>query len=216
MRKRRPREETRAIVLEEAHRVVREEGLPEGIAYRLNDSLSALGLTTGAAYNIWDSQDDFRVDLSVRVAETVDWVSLDAVRERLDQLPTDLDCEEYCHQLGQLYFQHFSQRPEFFLGLYFGSVDAPSEELAAALRQGQVAIGDAVRGMVDRVFERYGAKFHDPADLSTVIDAVVAALQGLALQPGPTSPANVNDGSLFGNFFASMMANVSDCASTVG
>ncbi len=65
---RRTAEDTRRLILEAAIQMLLERGATAGVQHiRLQEVLRSVGLTTGAAYRIWDDQDDFHRDLAVEM-----------------------------------------------------------------------------------------------------------------------------------------------------
>jgi AcrR family transcriptional regulator len=63
---RRTADETRTLILEAAIQLLLERGVTAGVQHvRLQEVLRTVGLTTGAAYRIWNDQDDFHRDLAV-------------------------------------------------------------------------------------------------------------------------------------------------------
>jgi AcrR family transcriptional regulator len=63
---RRTAEDTRRLILEAGIQMLLERGATAGVQHiRLQEVLRSVGLTTGAAYRIWDDQDEFHRDLAV-------------------------------------------------------------------------------------------------------------------------------------------------------
>jgi AcrR family transcriptional regulator len=64
--KRRSAEQTRQLLLDTAVQILHEKGPAAGVLHvRLSDVLTRTGLTTGAAYRLWDNQQDFHDALAV-------------------------------------------------------------------------------------------------------------------------------------------------------
>ena len=64
--KRRSAEQTRQLLLDTAVQILHEKGPAAGVLHvRLSDVLARTGLTTGAAYRLWDNQQDFHDALAV-------------------------------------------------------------------------------------------------------------------------------------------------------
>lgn len=64
--KRRSAEQTRQLLLDTAVTILHEKGPAAGVLHvRLTDVLSRAGLTTGAAYRLWDNQQEFHDALAV-------------------------------------------------------------------------------------------------------------------------------------------------------
>ena len=64
--KRRSAEQTRQLLLDTAVTILHEKGPAAGVLHvRLTDVLARTGLTTGAAYRLWDNQQDFHDALAV-------------------------------------------------------------------------------------------------------------------------------------------------------
>jgi AcrR family transcriptional regulator len=64
--KRRSAEQTRQLLLDTAVQILHEKGPAAGVLHvRLSDVLARAGLTTGAAYRLWDNQQEFHDALAV-------------------------------------------------------------------------------------------------------------------------------------------------------
>lgn len=121
------------MILDKAREIVAEQGCPEGVELRLRLVLEELGLTTGAAYNIWENQQHFQEDLAYELAINFDWAS--PITTDLDLDPFNRPLDEVV-RLGNSYFNYFVSTNRFFVLLRFWGVAEISEAMQIAIRSG--------------------------------------------------------------------------------
>lgn len=84
---RRTGEQTRALLLRAGMQMLLERGVSAGVQHiRLQDVLRRAGLTTGAAYRLWNDQADYHRDLAVAMVRMRVAGPADAIRARVDEL----------------------------------------------------------------------------------------------------------------------------------
>lgn len=138
MNQRNPRSITRLRILAEAHMMLLTAGMPEAIGVRLADALARLGLTTGAAYNIWDSQTRFREDLTLHMASHQSPPTSEG-EPSVSSLIEDSDLDET--DAVKVLLAHCVRRletaPDHALNYYLATIREPSAELVAAIETAQ-------------------------------------------------------------------------------
>ena len=106
------------LLLETARQVMLEDGLPEGTNIKLTSVLEKAGLTTGAAYQVWKSQQVFQEDLALYIAREFEWARPNGDRGALrDMLADDPSLEVGVRRAALYYYDAIVNRPEFLLSL---------------------------------------------------------------------------------------------------
>lgn len=180
---RRSREETRQFLLETGRQVMLEEGLPEGTNIKLTSVLERAGLTTGAAYQLWKSQQLFQEELALFVAKEFEWARPNTDPDKLRALAVGRpDLTEGTRRVAVFYWDAFVSRPEFLMILHFWGVRTPRPELSDAIREGYDIVHNGLLEMFDRTLEFYGLKFREPYTGNDMAVAMTAATEGLVLR----------------------------------
>lgn len=178
-RSRRSKEDRRQQILDKGRKMVIERGTLERIDIRLRDVLDALKLTTGAAYNIWENQEAFRMDLAAEVARNVSFASLASSdpTPNLDQPPLD-----EVRRMGAEYFEIFVDGDDFFAALHFWGVKELSEVVATAIREGYTANRNEWIEFFAAGLAWAGLEMSDDFGLEDLATAVTMITEGAALR----------------------------------
>jgi hypothetical protein len=170
---------TRVAILERAQEMYVDRELVHGDE-RLSAVLEDLGYTTGAGYQIWSNQAEFRQDLQVFVAERLQAVDLDGLADTVDG---SQDLAQAIDQLSIRLLDRVCAWGDYFLSLRFYGMDADRpEEVTAAMVGTADRFIESLEAMLSEVVARLGRRFRPEADSRVVAQAVAALLQGLALQ----------------------------------
>lgn len=157
------------------------KGLRQVIDIRLTDVLSNVGLTTGAAYNIWESQDDYRRDLAIFVAGNLQW-SDELLEKALIDVAEEVTLEQWIKTAGDAYFEAFTTRFDYFIMLQFWGVKDPDEELVDAIREGYRIVHQRLVALFEATIEMYDLDLLSPYTVDDVAVAATAICEGLALR----------------------------------
>lgn len=176
------KDETKLKLLEAGRDILLAEGLRQVIDIRLTDVLNRVGLTTGAAYNIWDSQDEYRRELALFVAENLGWADDRLIRDSLAEMPTDVTLEQWIKIAGDAYFESFTARWDYFILLQFWGVKDPDEELVAAIREGYDMVHQRLVFLFQATIDLYNLELVEPYTIDDVAVAATAICEGLALR----------------------------------
>lgn len=180
---RRSRDETRMLLLKTARDVMLEEGLPEGTNIKLSSVLERAGLTTGAAYQVWKSQQVFQEDLALYIAREFEWAQPNGDRNALRNMIADNPTLEVATRRAALYYYDaFVNRPEFLMVLHFWGVNSPRPELSDAILEGYKIVHDGLETMCAGTLESYGLKMREPFTVGHMTVAISAATEGLILR----------------------------------
>jgi len=177
-----PKQKTRELLLEAGRARVVTHGLPEGIDVKLTDVLADVGLSTGAAYNIWPSQKAYRQDLSLHIAQSFAWADASELIAALERLPGDSTPDDWVREVANVYFPLFVDRLDFFVVLHFWSVLQPRPELVEAIRRGYDEVHEGFKVLYTEAMDRYNVKLIDGYTLDEAITMTTASLEGFALR----------------------------------
>lgn len=177
-----PKEKTRELLLRAGRQRVIAEGLPEGMDVKLTDVLRDVGLSTGAAYNIWASQKAYRQDLSLHMAETFEWADATAVLTAIDALPDDSTMDDWIRTVADTYFPLFIAHMDFFVVLHFWSVNDPRPELVEALKRGYDEVHESFKAIYQEAVDRYGLKLIEPYSADDATIMITGTIEGFALR----------------------------------
>ena len=193
-RKRRTRDETRALLLDAAVRVAlaRSNGDTTGstnplAGVRITDALDEVNrqlrdadpdanpMTTGAVYNIWPNQEDFQQALLDRIMAEAAVPQIDRVRAALDEgLRVGDDWRSLVARCFGVDFDVSFREPTMFLMIGVSAL-APPERIRATNEQGNANYVAETGGILRRII-RHGGRRLAPgrtiADLVWAIEAI--------------------------------------------
>jgi len=200
-RKRRTREETRQLLLEAAIRVVvaRSNGDVDGstnplAGVRITDALeevnrllherdpSAPQMTTGAAYNIWPSQEEFQQAL-------LDKILLDASTPEIDRVKAELasglregipwrDLVVRCFGVD---FEVSYQEPTIFLMIGMTAL-APPQRLSAMIQPGNERYLAETGAIIEQILQYAGRRIAPGLTVADLVWAIEAVESGYMLR----------------------------------
>jgi hypothetical protein len=200
-RKRRTREETRELLLEAAVRVVvaRSNGDLDGstnplAGVRITDALeevnrilhesdpSAPQMTTGAAYNIWPSQEDFQQAL-------LDKILLDAATPEIDLVKAELtaglregaDWRDLVTRCFGVDFEVSYEEPTMFLMLGMVAL-APPQRIATLNKEGNDRYVEETSTILEQILEHGGRRMAPGLSVEDLVWAIEAVESGYMLR----------------------------------
>jgi AcrR family transcriptional regulator len=148
---------------------------------RIADVARRAGVTKGALYHLWDSQEDYWHDLLRFMLDQGQLASLNDVPAVSAELVERLGRRPSVAEWANHVFDHFKDEPTFFarIGIfaYLHDDDVRAridEEFHVGLEQFSGMIGDAVA--------RFGRRTRSGATLEELTVAVAALMQGLCLE----------------------------------
>ncbi len=174
--RRRDKEETRDLLLEAAFEMLLEQGLDVGWGIRVADVTSRVGLTTGAAYQIWNGsrsrdglggQDRFHRDLA---------------RYTFDRLLGDGRSLEAMVQLTTAGARHIAEPSQYALYIAVCSAVSSIPELGEVGRAGYERLTAAYTEAIGKNLTQFGLEIVPPHTLDDLIVAAVALYDGLCLR----------------------------------
>lgn len=192
---RRSASETRELLIQTGIELLMERGVVAGVSHiRLKEVVAQAGLTTGAAYRLWDNQDHFHRDLAVAATQWRDEapmaVTLRAVRPLVEAKAPMVDvirAAAAAHIVG------VSRRPEpvepddprpppFLTSVALRASTCTDPELRAAnLKRHR----DQVNPYIDLyqfLMDLYGRRLRPPLTIEHFANTLAALGEGFALQ----------------------------------
>lgn len=183
VRTRHPKAVTRATILAKAYEMYLDRRLVHGDE-RLSSVLDELGYTTGAGYQIWANQAEFRADLQVYVAENIEYASPSIVADDILALRAqDPTVEQLTLGIADLYLERMVGSEAFLLTLrFFGmSADRPPE-ITEALSDSYERSGWQIRERLENALAMSGRRVKGHFQIDDLVMAITALLEGYALR----------------------------------
>lgn len=179
---RRSKEQTRRRLLEAGAELLLANGLPEAVNIKMADACDLLGVTSGAAYQIWRSQEHYQIDLTHHLIATVDW-ALPGVGAELQQATSSgKDAADAVYAAARAHFAAMVARPEFHLVLHLWSVGDLSPEQAAMIHATQARTVDELVGHLAAALDGFGLELRPEHDVAALAVAITAVGGGLVLR----------------------------------
>jgi len=177
-------QETRIELLEAGLRVLLRDGLPSGFNVKLSDVVQEASRTTGAAYQIWATQDEFRLDLATHVALHISYADSDSAQAALElMLVPNADLWSVVETTGRAYFEHLVGRSDFYLSLHFWSTaDNLPPEVNAAVVESYAALQSSFELFFKTVLDHFGVEFRPPHSIADLTMGATAITEGAALR----------------------------------
>ena len=189
---RRTLDETRALLLDTGLRMLYAKGLFVAVTHvRLADVANEADLTTGAAYRIWERQEDFHRDLAVAAVRHRDIDSIQATVERVRQAIADKAPLAEVLRLGAQagLYPHGPTDP-FLITLALRAASGNVPEVAEASRLRHAESMAAFEGLYRALLQHYGRRMRPPFGIEALSHALAALSEGFAMQTmsGVTHP----------------------------
>jgi hypothetical protein len=208
-RRHRPREETRALLLDAATRLVvgriaddAEESHNALADVKIKDVLGEVNrvmsdepkLTTGAFYQIWDDQADFQRALLEHVMSQIATPGAREIEAVAFQMVSDLEpADEILRRISDLDFR-VSRSPEMFLALGLGAT-VPADMVRHAQVEANSRYLDTLSGLLGNVLRYGGRRLRPDRSMEDLIWATEALEVGYLLRSrtDPDVPERTDD-----------------------
>jgi hypothetical protein len=178
--RRRPKLQTKQAILDTAVEMIDSDGIPERVDLRLSSVLGRMGLTTGAAYNIWANQEEFQRDLGLALLSDLSWAGPEV--NAIDFEPRDNDPEAELKRLAKLYFKALTSRERYFVALQFWGVRQPSADLQDAILQGFRSNEERWAQFYSLGLDWAGLQLRSPFTMAEFANAVAMVTEGAAIR----------------------------------
>ena len=140
------------------------------------------GVTKGAVYHVWPSQEDYRKDLLQRLLEQNRQAG---VRELLELLADpellENDPRGVLHQFADFVFDALKDDPAFFARFSF-FVYAANPEVAALLASGVDTVVDDFGPLLEVYLSLVGRRVREPFTMKMLVISINSLFQGLCLR----------------------------------
>ena len=182
-RRRRSPDEGRRALLEAGRDYVYANPLGEPLDHvRVTEIVKGLGLSIGAVYHYWESQDDYRDDLLDLLLSPSQFPNVDraaeAVGEQLAERPT---FEELTRVVAGISYEGLAVTPERErLTLALLAYDDP--DIDARLGAQADAVGARWAALFEQHFPAYGLEPRPPFTYETIAVALMAMVEGMHLR----------------------------------
>ena len=185
-------EESRRVLLEAGRQVAHEQPVGEPLAsIRLHDVAARAGVTIGAIYHYWESQDDYRLDLLRHLLAAEHFDNTGSTAARIDPLVADGASIAEVVRVGLGHsFDALSSSPDqrVSMGLW-AQETAKSIEL---LRSMYAAVDGTWSTLLQEMLTAYGREPRPPFDLDTITMTLNALADGMSVRHG-LEPARVDE-----------------------
>ncbi len=161
-----------------------EKGLPLSISnIRLADIARRIGKTTGASYNIWDSQEDFHRDLAIRISKDSSWANLDYLAPMVwDLFNRGATMSEVLRDACNDYLRSVTSGREYLTFVHYWSVALDQPEVKSAIRDGYDTFHLGYRALLEVLFDRYRREVIPGLTIDDLCVAVTAVTEGFLLR----------------------------------
>ena len=158
---------------------------------KVADVADQAGVTKGAVYHVWPSQEAYRKDLLQRLLDQ----SRQAGIRELHQLLSDPDLlnadpRSIMHRYADFVFDALKEDPAFFARFSF-FVYAANPEVSALLASGDDAVIEDFGPVVEQYLELIGRRVREPFTTELMLISINSMFQGLCLRHR-TSPELVD------------------------
>ncbi len=192
MATRRDRETTRQLLLDTGYEMLLERGLEVGWGIRLSEVTERVGLTTGAAYQIWNGsraqhgaggQDRFHHDLALYAMERLLSETLVSHTETYEALAgTGASLDRQVQQVLDNDYRVISRRSEAAVFAALISAATSDPELTEAGATTYRHVTERFVQAFHQVFEQYGLELVAPYTLEDLVVSIIALGDGLVMR----------------------------------
>ena len=160
------------------------DGLPSGFNIKLADVVREANRTTGAAYQIWSSQDEYRLELATYMARSVSYAGAGIAESALAAaMAADVNLWSVVEATGRAYLEHLVNRPEFYLSLHFwATADNLPAEVASAVEEGYASVQSTFEAFFGAVLDQFDVAVVPPHTIGDLTMAATAITEGTALR----------------------------------
>lgn len=189
---RRDKEGTRELLLKTGYEMILDQGPDVGWGIRITEVTKRVGLTTGAAYQIWNGsrtvdgmggQDRFHHDLALYAFDQViaDTRSYNA-RRAVDLAEGGTSLDRIIQRVGEdnAIAKAAPNRFACFVALLASAHAEP--ELGDVGRRAYAAVTDSLVDVYRKVFEQFDMEMTPPFTIEQLITAVIALIDGLRMR----------------------------------
>ena len=163
------------------------EGVGDGAAVdalanvRISDVAERAGVTKGALYHVWPTQEAYRKDLFERLLEHSRQAGVRDLTDLLSDEELLLDPRRALHVHAEYVFQALKDDPAFFARFSF-FLYADDPEVNELLRRGDDAVIAEFTPLVEAYLELQGRRIREPFTVEMLLISMNALFHGLCLR----------------------------------
>jgi AcrR family transcriptional regulator len=190
MMSRRTAAQTRGLILDTALRMLHEQGPSAGVSHiRLSDAVGRAGLTTGAAYRLWDDQQAFHDELAITAMRWRDADSTARTEQAIGPVMTaGGPWQEVIRRGSEANLQTFPDEMAFLTMLALRVSAYRQPELVSASRQRHAEAMQAYGRLYAAVLTFYRRRMRPPFTLEHLCSAFAALAEGFQVQAACGEP----------------------------
>ena len=191
--------ETRKLLLQAGRDLALKQGVTPLVGIKLADAADSVGLTTGSAYKIWESQSEFQHELALYLASSFEWAQISSTIPELETEPQKWN--EW--SVANAYFKKFSTDPGFFVALQLWGIHHPDDELTDAIQKGYKKVTTDTENFLQLYLDTSQRRLRKPYQITDIAVALSLITEGAALRhrfdpsalnsSDPTSPGRFID-----------------------
>jgi AcrR family transcriptional regulator len=173
-------ENTRLAFLKEARELLLETGIGRGVrTVPVAEVARRLGRTTGAAYQIWERQEDFHHDLITYVLTTAANTRATLTVDLLaSQLVNGADVEAIVRDGAVQFLLEAPSEPETFLWMYFFAVAQFDDEVNEVIRSTYQKLDESLVIACETVMTHIGRAMKQPFAAIDLVRSLMALTEG--------------------------------------
>ncbi|MEO6989336.1 MAG: hypothetical protein ABI239_11900 [Aquihabitans sp.] len=181
---RRTLDQTRSLLLDTGVRQLHERGLFVAVTHvRLADVAKAADLTTGAAYRVWERQEDFHRDLAVAA---VRHRHIESIHGTVQSIFRAVDANAPLAEvlrIGSVAHMYLNSPTDpFLIALSLRTLSGAEPALAEASQERHRESMAAFEALYQTLLARYGRQIRPPFEISALSHALAALTEGFAMQ----------------------------------
>lgn len=139
------------------------------------------GVTKGAIYHVWPSQEAYRKDLLARLLEQSRQTGVRRMRELLATTEVDDDARRLLQRHARFVYDQQKDDPAFFARFSF-FLYAADPDVRNLLARGDDSVVDDFAPHVELYLELVGRRLREPFTMELLLRSVSALFQGLCLR----------------------------------
>lgn len=187
---RRTAQQTRGLIMDTALHMLHEQGPTAGVTHiRLSEVLDRAGLTTGAAYRLWDDQKAFHQELAVTAVRWRDDESTARTERAIGPvMMSGGPWQEVIRRGSEANLQTFPEEIAFLTMLALRVSAYRQPELVAASQRRHVEAMQAYGRLYSAVLATYRRQMRPPFTLDHLCSAFAALAEGFQVQAACGEP----------------------------
>jgi AcrR family transcriptional regulator len=175
-------EATRQAFLEEGRALFIEAGVGRGLrTVPVAEVAKRLGRTTGAAYQIWERQEDFHHDLVTYILAVAEWTEAETLRAMVLERATTAAPDDLIRTSSQAYLESWISQRSSYLAHHFYALSIDDDDVRTAIRNGASRNIDSLVSVTPDILAVFGRKIRRGYSTLDLVSACSALTEGFKL-----------------------------------